>query len=245
MEDREYHPLHTLKLIAPELWVVDGPSISFFGFHFPTRMVVCRLTNKKLWIHSPISLTPELKTSLEKLGEVTYIIAPNTIHYWYMPKWQSEYPNAYIYADNKTVKRAKKHGRSFTPTHQLSNRASDVWHPDITQWSLTPEEFISEVLFFHHPTHTLIVTDFFENFEANKLPWIPRQLIRLAGALAPNGSTTIDQRWFYRRHQKHLQKIIWEISTLKPKNIIMAHGAIVKNDAEEFFTKATSWINSN
>lgn len=84
MIERVYAPLHTVKSIAPEVWVVDGPVVSFYGFRFPTRMTVCRLPSKKLWIHSPVSLTPALKTALAERGEVTHIIAPNTIHYWYM-----------------------------------------------------------------------------------------------------------------------------------------------------------------
>jgi hypothetical protein len=44
-----YEPLNVLKLVAEDLWIVDGPIVrmSYFlgSMPFPTRMVVVRLTN--------------------------------------------------------------------------------------------------------------------------------------------------------------------------------------------------------
>ena len=44
-----YEPINTLKPVAPDVWIVDGPVIgmAYFGFHVPftTRMTVVRLSD--------------------------------------------------------------------------------------------------------------------------------------------------------------------------------------------------------
>ena len=76
-----YTPNHTIKPYGKNIWVIDGPVISFYGMPFTTRMVVVRFENSELLIHSPINLTEELKQELDQLGEVKYLISPNKIHY--------------------------------------------------------------------------------------------------------------------------------------------------------------------
>jgi hypothetical protein len=42
MVDPTYPPLDTLKPVAPDVWIVDGPLIRF-GVQFPTRMTIIRI----------------------------------------------------------------------------------------------------------------------------------------------------------------------------------------------------------
>jgi hypothetical protein len=64
--DREklatYPPLNTLKAVASEVWIVDGPIIRFglpwMKLSFPTRMTVIRLGSGELFLHSPTPLVP-------------------------------------------------------------------------------------------------------------------------------------------------------------------------------------------
>jgi hypothetical protein len=41
---------HLLREFGPEIFVVDGPVVSFFGFAYPTRMAAVRLSNGELFI---------------------------------------------------------------------------------------------------------------------------------------------------------------------------------------------------
>lgn len=38
-----YEPLIVLKSVAPNVWVVDGPHVGFYGMPLPTRMTIIRL----------------------------------------------------------------------------------------------------------------------------------------------------------------------------------------------------------
>jgi hypothetical protein len=61
-----------LSAFGPDIWVAEGPVVSFYGFPYPTRMVVIRLCDGSLFVWSPIALTPELKTDVETLGAVAH-----------------------------------------------------------------------------------------------------------------------------------------------------------------------------
>jgi hypothetical protein len=80
-----YEPLYTLKSIAPNVWIADGGWIGFYGLPFPTRMTVIRLTNGDIWVHSPIADKDGLCESVAALGSVRHLIAPNWIHYAWIP----------------------------------------------------------------------------------------------------------------------------------------------------------------
>jgi hypothetical protein len=96
-----YPPLNTLKPITQDISIVDGPIIQFGmpwpKMPFPTRMTLIRLACGDLFVHSPTCLVPELKTKIEKMGTVRWIIGPNRIHYWWIPEWRNAFPAAEVY----------------------------------------------------------------------------------------------------------------------------------------------------
>jgi hypothetical protein len=57
-------------------------------------MTIVRLTGGELWVHSPIAWSDPLGSAITKLGAVCYLIAPNTLHSWYLPDWQEHFPEA-------------------------------------------------------------------------------------------------------------------------------------------------------
>src|SRR6185437_13167440 len=95
-----YPPINTLKAVADDLWIVDGPLIRFglpgMKMPFPTRMTIVRLADGGLFVHSPTPLTPELKAEVEREGAPRWIIGPNRIHYWWIPDWAAAFPQASV-----------------------------------------------------------------------------------------------------------------------------------------------------
>lgn len=92
-----YAPLDTLKPIADDVWVVDGPEIrmGYLGMKIPfsTRMTIVRFPDGAIWIHSPIAFDETLANEVEKLRRIAFIVAPNTLHYWYAPEWKGRLEN--------------------------------------------------------------------------------------------------------------------------------------------------------
>lgn len=134
---RPYEPLNALKAVAPDIWVVDGPEIrmDYFGvgLPFPTRMTIIRLPDDSLWIHSPTEPTPELFAAVAGLGPIMYLIAPNSIHYWWTPDWYARFPEARVSVAPGTSRRAERAKRSLPPHSLLTAQADPAWTGVIDQ----------------------------------------------------------------------------------------------------------------
>ena len=115
-----YEPINTLAPIGENIWMIDGPVIGFryFGITlpFPTRMTILRLDDGALWVHSPTELASALKSTVDALGPVRHLIAPNNIHYWWLGAWKRAYPDAATYAPPGDWRRATRHGIAFDKT---------------------------------------------------------------------------------------------------------------------------------
>lgn len=64
---------------------------------FPTRMTIVRLNGRDLWVHSPTLWDDALAPQIERLGQVRYLVAPNTLHYSSLPDWRCRFPGARTY----------------------------------------------------------------------------------------------------------------------------------------------------
>src|SRR6185312_11539383 len=123
-----YEPLGVLKPVAPEVWIVDGPEIRFklgiLRVPFPTRMTVVRLPSGGLWLHSPVAFDASLAAALRELGPVAHIVAPNTIHYWWVGDWSSRFPAAEVWS----VPRLDPGATARVPAHSvLGGRSPPAW----------------------------------------------------------------------------------------------------------------------
>jgi hypothetical protein len=65
-----------LKEFGTSIYFADGPTVSFFGFPYPTRMALVKLSDGRVWVWSPIALTRQLADEVESIGPVCYIVSP-------------------------------------------------------------------------------------------------------------------------------------------------------------------------
>lgn len=70
-------PHGPLRQLLPEVWEVTG---SLKGNPVPRNMLVFRLSDKSLWIHSPVALDEPTLAELLRLGTPSVIVVPNSIH---------------------------------------------------------------------------------------------------------------------------------------------------------------------
>src|ERR1700733_5717515 len=68
-----------LLQFGPELWIADGPVVSFYGFPYPTRMSVIRLSDGSLFVCSPVALSDSLRAAIDALGAVRHLVSPNAL----------------------------------------------------------------------------------------------------------------------------------------------------------------------
>lgn len=237
-----YAPLNVLKPIAPDVWIVDGPTIRFNlgGAHlpFPTRMTVMRLSRGRLLVHSPTALTPELQHELSRIGSVVWLIGPNRLHYWWLPEWVAAFPGAAAYLAPRTKRQAGRH----IAFQGLPLDARDGYPWDETVATLPVfGRFMTEVVFFHRPTRTLVLTDLIENFERQRVTSrFMRWLIRLGGVEAPGGSMSRDLRFTFARHG--LREAVEEMIGWNPERVIIAHGRWFARDGAAELRRAFDWL---
>ncbi|HBU96603.1 DUF4336 domain-containing protein [Thalassospira lucentensis] len=241
-----YAPLDTLKPVGDNIWIVDGPVIGFqyLGMKLPfsTRMTVVRLANNKLFIHSPIRLSDQLRAEIDALGDVRFLIAPNTIHYAGVPDWQKAYPNAKAFCAPGVVKRAKSVGLNVQFDGELADTPEPEWQDDIKQ-ILVRGGYLNEAVFFHTTSDTLILTDLIENFEPDKIKSpIWRFFIRLFGTMDPHGSAPRDMRATFIGHKDNLRKCIQTMIDWNPTRVILAHGRWYDTNAVSELKRAFRWV---
>lgn len=238
-----YLPLNSLKQLAEDVWIADGPEIQMrslgLTIPFPTRMTVIRLPSGEIWVHSPIAWHDCLAAAVAQLGRVSCLIAPNTLHYWYLPDWQKGFPAARSYCPPGLVAKTRRPTRI---DEELGETAPRAWADSIAQ-CLVCGTLLTEVDFFHHPSRTLILTDLIENFEPCRIHtrWL-RWVIRLAGASDPDGKAPYDMQLNFLGHRHQVRSAVRRMIEWNPERIILAHGRCYDRDGLSELKRAFRWV---
>ena len=85
-----------IEYVSGRIWLQEYP-VHYFGIDFSARMTVIRLADGNVLLHSPCEIDEETKQSLGRIGEVAYIVAPGSYHYFYVQSAQKAYPDALTY----------------------------------------------------------------------------------------------------------------------------------------------------
>jgi hypothetical protein len=226
-----------LEQFGPSLYVAEGPTVSFFGFPYPTRMAVVRLADGNVWVWSPVAPTPELIDAVNAIGPVRCIVSPNKLHHLFLQEWAEHWPDARLYAPPGLAR--KKPGLHFQA--ELSDEPIAAWNADIDQAVFRGSFVMDEVMFFHRASRTAIVGDLIQRFpEADVSGW-KRMLLKIGGLLGERGGTPIDWRTSFLRHtpaRAALQKVLaWN-----PERLLIAHGMCAQTGASGIIAKALSWM---
>jgi hypothetical protein len=238
-----YPPLNTLKSVADEIWIVDGPVIRFgalgLRMPFPTRATIIRLAGDGLFVHSPTPLVGELKVEIDKTGVPRWIIGPNRLHHWWIPDWHAAYPAADVYLAPRTREQA---GRRLDFDCRSIDRSSGYPWDDQIKTLPVAGAYMTEIVFFHVPSRTLVLTDLIENFEGGKIGFLTRLLTSLGDVRDPHGSTPRDMRVSFRRQRPQVRAAVETMIGWDPERIILAHGRWYVRDGRAELRRAFRWI---
>jgi hypothetical protein len=239
-----YPPLNTPKPVADDVWVVDGPVIRFgprwLEMPFPTRATILRLAEHRLLVYSPTPLDDALKADIARLGRPCWIIGPNRLHYWWIPDWQAAYPEARIFLAPGIKQQA---GERLACDGDLLDRPSGYPWDDTIATLPVAGRYMTEVVLFHHPSRTLVLTDLIENFEAGRIDSPVMQFLVWAGGVRdPDGGTPRDMRLTFARNSAELKAAVIRMVEWNPERIILAHGRWYERDGSAELRRAFRWI---
>jgi hypothetical protein len=151
-----------LAPIAPDVLSVERWVKLRGGLRFPVRMTVVRLGDGTLWVHSPVAVDDAIDRELAELGQVGHLIAPNHQHFLYAAAARARHPGARLWGAPGIA--SKRAGIAF----DAELGADSPWPEEIEQVVIGGVPAMSEVVFFHRPSGTLIVTDVVFNLQETR-----------------------------------------------------------------------------
>ena len=150
-------PAALTAFVPGEVWIVEYP-VRYAASRFNARMTVLRLTGGRLVLHSPCEITDPLKREISALGRVCWIVAPGTFHHLHVASAQVAFPQAQTLICRGVEK--KQPGLHYDAL--LSDTPPADWGDEIALAPVPGNRIISEVLFLHRASRTLVVTDLIE-----------------------------------------------------------------------------------
>ncbi len=230
-----------LETIDEQLWLADGEIVDFHGFAYPTRCVIVRLSDDRLWVWSPIELADELRADVDALGQVAHLVSPNKLHHLHLAEWKAAYPAAKLWGPPSTIK--KFPAMAFAGA--LGDAAPPDWSSDIDQVWFRGSFAMDEVVFFHRRSRTAIFGDLIQAFDADFLrrrwSWWRRPLARLGGISAANPGTPSDWRSsFHNRRAARAERA--KVLSWPCERVIIAHGEWPREGGRDFIRRALSWM---
>lgn len=226
-----------LEEFGPSLYVAEGPTVSFYGFPYPTRMAVVRLTDGCVWVWSPVALTEELAKDVEAIGPVRHIVSPNKIHHLFLQEWAERWPDACVYASPGLARRKPE----IHFTNELYDEPDPAWAADIDQVIFRGSLAMEEVVFFHKASGTAIVCDLIQRHEEDNVSGWKGKLMKLDGLVGKHGSTPREWRASFVR-RKHARTARQKVLGWKPGRLLIAHGECAQDGAAEIIEEALCWI---
>lgn len=224
-----------LMPVAENLWVAKK-RFSSWGMPLESRMTVVRLSDGRLWLHSPVSPDPELVDSVQRLGRVCDLIAPNRFHHLFAEEWREQFPDARLFGAPGLPRKQRR--MEFDGV--LGPRPQEAWALDIDQQVLPGAALLSEVLFFHRLSRTLIVTDLIANVGPES-PWGLRLWMRLNGAYGRPASTRMVRALVSRRAMARAA-LRDALARWPVKRVICGHGAVLDDDGGPRLREALAWL---
>ena len=228
-----YEPLR--ELVPRLVWVKEHP-VRLVGGRLLTRMTVLQLDDG-LCLHSPVEIDAATGAAIEGLGHVRAIIAPSTVHHFFVASAQRAFPAARTYAiEGLAKKRTDLHFDEL-----LGEEPPALWAGQMDQ-VVIGNRVMREVDFLHRASRTLIAVDLVENFrdETPGTNAILRAYMRLLGMWGrPRAAPEL--RWLTRDRQAArlaLERLLaWDFD-----RAVIAHGELLDREPKVAIREAWRWV---
>lgn len=224
------------EYVPGKIWIVEYP-IRFAAMDIFGRMTVIRLNNGSVLIHSPCRIDAGLKAEIDEIGPVAFIVAPGNYHHLYVADCQQCYPNSETFLCPGLEK--KRPDLRFDWI--LGNRPDHRWQHELDQIFIPSTKFITEVVFLHRESKTLILVDLLENIGDDyrhetglllRFWW--KAILHMWNK--PKAAPEYQLGW---GDKKLVRRALQQILDWNAERIILSHGELIEGNVHEVLT--TAW----
>lgn len=209
---------------AGAIWIKEYP-IRYAGVRFNSRMTIVRLTHGGLLIHSPCEIDGDTRTAIEHIGQVKFIVAPGSYHYFHVASVQKAFPEAETLICPEIERKVPEIKFDWF----LGDRPDERLEGDFEQVLVRGNKYIWEVALFHKATRTLILVDLIENVgdETEGVNWTLKLWWKLVFRMWNNPKPAPEYQLGWKDKQaasKSLERILsWDF-----ERIIISHGDLIE-----------------
>jgi hypothetical protein len=153
------------------------------------------------------------------LGHIAALVAPNSFHYGGLPGWAAAFPEARIFLAPGLAAR-----RPELPAGEALDEGMPTPFADVLPHAVFgPVRGVSEVVFLHRPSRTLILTDLC--FHIREAPWRDRLGWRVLGAWRRFGPSRT-ARAVLLRDRAAVAAFVERLCTWPFERVVVAHGEV-------------------
>ena len=172
------------------------------------------------------------REAIDALGDVAWVVVPNSFHYLYAREFGEHYPAARLFAAPGLAARVPE----LEIDSEYDGSLPEKWGGEIEAVALGPVRGLSELLLFHVASRTLLLTDV--AFHMRRYPRaIDRVLWRLAGLPAGFGPGRTSRAMLLAdrdvAREALSRALAWPF-----ERIVVAHGDVIDQAAKERFRSA-------
>lgn len=225
-----------LRRLAEGLWCVERTMKMPAGVRLPVRSTIARLPDGTLWMHSPVRLDPEDVAAIRAEGEVAWIVAPSLYHHLFAGAAKEHFPSAKLLGAPGLAK--KRADLSFDGV-LVEEPLPAAWGGAFEQVLLQGMPQLNEVVFFHKPSRTLVVTDlvFHVKEPATAMSSVLFFLTGVRTNLAMSRVLRFATKDRAAAKASLEQALAWGFDRL-----VMAHGEVVETGAKPRLREACGWM---
>lgn len=224
-----------LQSIEPDrIWHVQQP-VRFGPLTIKTRAMIVRLADGGLWVHSPVTPTPDLVNALNALGPVRFVVAPNKAHHLYFHDFMQAFPEAKGFiAPGLADKRP-----ALQSYESLGTSEGPDWSPDLQSHFVPGLPVLNETVWFHPSSGTLILTDLLFNLGKGQgvLLGLVARLLGVHDRLAMSRTMK-----FMVKDKAAVAASARHLLSLPVRRIVLAHDQIIEEDAAARMKTAFGWL---
>jgi hypothetical protein len=226
-----------LQPFGEDIWIADGSEAEVAGFRYPTRMIVIRLKGGGLWLWSPVDYGEALGAAVAALGEVRWLVAPNSLHHLHLAAWRKAFPQAWLYAAPGL--RPRRPDLDFDA--DLGEAPPAEWAGEIDHVLVRGNRITTEAVFFHRASGTVIFTDLIQHFRPGWFTGWRALVARLDLMVADEPSVPRKFRLAFT-DRKAARAALRRILAWPCERVLMAHGPPIEGGGQAFIARAFRWL---